>query len=158
MSVGNDYNLVDEAVHDEFRLNLLWSDVFSVGRFIKVFDSVGQEEFSIFNVTGVTGVKPAFVVDDFVCFLGFAVIFFEDGVALEQDFVVLTDFGGDAFQDASYGTDGEGLSDSAARDGGRRLSQSIARYHLDAADVYEGFYLLRDGGAGCGEEVGAFQS
>ena len=57
--VGNNRNLVDILVYQQLRLNHLGSDILAVTRLEEVFDTLCQEQLTIFQIAGITCLEIA---------------------------------------------------------------------------------------------------
>ena len=151
--VGDNSNFIDIAIHHELGLQSLRRDILAVAGLEEVLDTVGEEELAVLDVAAVAGVEPAVLIDGLRCDLGLAIVTLGDGVALEQDLVVLAEADLDALEDTAHGADADGRVMPVAADGGGGLGEAVAGSHIDAAGVYELLHLARYGSTCRGEEV-----
>ena len=158
MLVGYDDNLVDVAVHAELRLEHLRSDVLAVARLEKVLDALRHEEFAVLHVAGIACVEPALLVYRHSCYLGFAIVAFRDGIAFEENLVVLAELHLHTIKRTTDGTERNSLIPAVARHGGSALGESIARNHQNACRANKLLDDRRNGSSGSGEEVVSLQS
>ena len=108
--VGYDDYLVNVAVHHEFRLYHLWSDILAITGLEEVLDTIRQEEFTILNIAGITGVKLSLLVVREGCDLSLAVVAPGDGITLEQHLIILANLYLHALDDTAHRTDGLGAA------------------------------------------------
>ena len=81
-----------------------------------------------------------------------------DGLAAQEDFVVLANLDFQLIYESAHRTQSDGLVDMVARHGGGAFRQAIAHNHIDARCMHKAFHFGRNGGTCCRKEVGALQS
>ncbi len=152
--VGNDGQLLDEQVNQQFRLNHLRSDILAVGSLEEFLDALLQEQFAVAHIAGVARTEIAV----------FGKALFVEGLALvvaagnrrtlEQDFVVVANLDVEPRNGTSHRTDGERLVFVDIAHRGQTLGQSIAHHHEDADADDKLLHFGRHIGACRGEEIG----
>ena len=90
--IGNNGNLVNITVNNQFRFQSLRSNIFAVRCFEQVFNAFRQEKLAIFKVTGITCVEPSIGFNGSSRSFCFLIITFGNRLAPKKNFIVFTDF------------------------------------------------------------------
>ena len=140
--VGDDGNLVDELVNEQLRLNHLWCDVFTVGGLEQVLDALFQEELTILQVTGITGLEVAVLRKGCLGEVLAVVVATGYRRTLQQYLVVLTNLDVNALNGNAYAAHRPGLAQMVTAHRGQRLGKAIADNHIDSDGMDEFLDML----------------
>ena len=154
--VGNDGDLVDVAVDAQAGFQGLGGDILAVGGLEQFLDAARQIEMAVLQIARIAGVEPAVGGEGLGGGDGLLVVTIGDGLAPQQDFLIVGYLHLQAGDDAphrAYRKACEGIEGHR----GRRFRQPVSHHHVQPHGVGKDADFVGHGRPGRGKEVAVLQ-